>query len=170
MMTAQSKHETDQGFRLTGKKVLFILIAFFSVIAAVNGVMAYVAINTFSGLQTQRPYETGVKFNDAIAQARLQDNQHWKVDTHVERASNGAVNLTIALADRQGAAIADSELNVKLVSPVDSRRDARFVLTADGPGRYHGAAEATAGQWDLVIEAKRSQDAVFRSVSRVTLR
>ena len=76
---------------------------------------------------------------------------------------------TIALADQQGTAIVDQKLSVQLVSPVDSRNDAVFVLVADGPGRYRGVTQAGAGQWDLVIEAKRSEDAVFRSVSRVSL-
>ena len=58
---------------------------------------------------------------------------------------------------------------MQLVSPVDSRNDAAFALVSDGPGRYRGVTQAGAGQWDLVIEAKRSEDAVFRSVSRVSL-
>jgi nitrogen fixation protein FixH len=161
--------DTSSGFRLTGRMVLLILIGFFSVIVAVNGVMAYVAVNTFSGMQTQRPYEAGLKFNHAIAKARVQQEQHWVVDTHVERAKSGEVSLSIALADQQGKAISDSQLDVQLVSPVDSRYDATFALQGDGAGRYRGLAQAPAGQWDLVIIAKRSDEAVFRSVSRVTL-
>jgi nitrogen fixation protein FixH len=164
-MTAQS----GDGFRLTGKKVLAILVGFFSVIITVNMVMAYVAVTTFSGMQTQRPYEAGLKFNHAIAKAKMQQEQHWSVDTHVERAGDGKVSLTIALADQQGAAIVDQHLSVQLVSPVVSCNDAVFALVADGPGRYRGVTQAGAGQWDLVIEAKRSEDAVFRSVSRVSL-
>ena len=164
-MTAQS----GDGFRLTGKKVLAILVGFFSVIITVNMVMAYVAVTTFSGMQTQRPYEAGLKFNHAIAKAKVQQEQHWSVDTHIERAGDGKVRLTFALADQQGAAIVDQHLSVHLVSPVDSRNDAVFALVADGPGRYRGVTQAGAGQWDLVIEAKRSEDAVFRSVSRVSL-
>ena len=167
-MTAQ--HEGSAGgFTLTGKKVLAILVGFFSVIIAVNLVMAYAAVSTFSGMQTQRPYEAGLKFNEAISQARVQDDQHWKVDTHLERAKDGQVTLSIALADRQGAAIVAQSVSVQLVSPVDSRNDAAFALVSDGPGRYRGVTQAGAGQWDLVIEAKRSEDAVFRSVSRVSL-
>ncbi len=167
-MTAQHDGTTG-GFRLTGKKVLAILVGFFSVIIAVNMVMAYVAVTTFSGMQIQRPYEAGLKFNHAISKARVQQEQHWKVDTHLERAKDGQVTLTITLADQQGAAIVDQQVSVQLVSPVDSRNDAAFALMPDGPGRYRGVTQAAAGQWDLVIEAKRAEDAVFRSVSRVSL-
>lgn len=168
-MTAHQGESSVSGFKLTGKKVLVILAGFFSVIIGVNMVMAYVAVTTFSGMQTQRPYEAGLKFNHAIAKARVQQEQHWKVDTHLERAKDGQVTLTIALADQQGAAIVDQQLRVELLSPVDSRNDAVFALTPDGPGRYRGVAQAAAGQWDLVIESRRSEDAVFRSVSRVSL-
>ena len=165
-----AEHESSaSGFRLTGKKVLAILVGFFSVIIAVNMVMAYVAVSTFSGMQTQRPYEAGLKFNHAISQARVQQEQNWKVDTHVERAKDGQVTLVIVFADQQEGAIVAQSVTVQLVSPVDSRNDASFTLTADGPGRYRGLAQAAAGQWDLVIEAKRTDDAVFRSVSRVSL-
>jgi nitrogen fixation protein FixH len=165
-----AQHEGSAGgFRLTGKKVLAILVGFFSVIIAVNMVMAYVAVTTFSGMQTQRPYEAGLKFNHAISQARVQQEQHWKVDTHIERTKDGQVTLSMAVADQQGTAIVIQSVSVQLVSPVDSRNDAAFALVAEGPGRYRGLAQAAAGQWDLVIEAKRTDDAVFRSVSRVSL-
>ena len=144
-------------------------MGFFSVIIAVNLVMAYAAVSTFSGMQTQRPYEAGMKFNEAISQARVQDDQHWKVDTHLERAKDGQVTLSMAVADQQGMAIVVQSVSVQLVSPVDSRNDAVFALVAEGPGLYRGLAQAAAGQWDLVIEAKRTDNAVFRSVSRVSL-
>lgn len=168
-MTAHQGEQSAPGFRLTGKKVLAILVGFFSVVVGVNMLMAYVAVTTFSGMQTQRPYEAGLKFNHAISKARVQQEQHWSVDTHLERAKDGHVTLTIALADQQGVAIVGQQLKVELVSPVDSRNDAPFTLSPDGPGRYRGVTRAAAGQWDLVIESRRSEDAVFRSVSRVSL-
>ena len=169
-MQADHSQPSPSGFRLTGRMVLLILLAFFGVVVSVNVFMAYVAINTFSGLQSQRPSETGLDFNRTLKNAGLQQEQHWQVSSHYERMADGRVSLKLSLRDKNGQPVDGTATKVSLLSPVNAMRDVVFDLTPQGAGDFTGTAVADAGQWDLVIEVKQGHAEVFRSVSRVSLR
>jgi nitrogen fixation protein FixH len=121
-------------------------------------------------LQTQRPYETGLKFNHSIKSAQIQQEQHWQVSSRYERLPDGRVNLSLSLRDNQGKAVDDVQSKVTLVSPVTAANDVRFDLVSQGAGDFGGTAKVDAGQWDLVIEIVKDKQEVFRSVSRISLR
>ena len=169
-MQADHSQQPQTGFRLTGRMVLLILIAFFGIVVGVNVFMAYVAVNTFSGMQSQRPYETGLDFNRTLKSAHVQQEQHWQVTSHYERAADGHVSLKLSLRDGQGKPVEGTATKVSLLSPVNALKDVVFDLVPQGVGEFTGTASADAGQWDLVIEVKKENTEVFRSVSRVSLR
>ena len=89
----------SNNFRLTGSNVLVTIIAFFSIVFAANGIMAYLAVESFSGVQSEKPYENGLAFNRDIERARAQDAQGWRVDEAIIRKESGDVLLTIRIAD-----------------------------------------------------------------------
>jgi len=45
-----------------------------------------------------------------------------------------------------------------------------ILLDETQPGQFRGAATATAGQWDLVIELSRDGVRLFRSKNRIALK
>ncbi len=157
------------GFRLTGWKVLAILVLFFGTIMSVNFLMAYLAIHTFSGMQTEKPYETGLAFNHAIADAQAQDARGWSVSATLDRAADGAVVVKATLLDGAKAPLSGYVVTAMLRSPIDAKRDHAITLSEDGKGIYHGESTAEAGQWDLEIVAALSEKPLFRSVNRVIL-
>ena len=61
---------TATGFTLKGRHVLAMLLLFFGTVFGVNFYMARVAIQTFSGLEAEKPYQSGLKYNEVIAAAR----------------------------------------------------------------------------------------------------
>ncbi|MEZ5776152.1 MAG: FixH family protein [Hyphomicrobiaceae bacterium] len=63
---------------LTGRHVLMMLIAFFGVIFAVNGVFLYAAISTFDGTDTSSAYQKGIDYNTTIAESEEQARRGWK--------------------------------------------------------------------------------------------
>ena len=169
-MNIDQSQPVATGFRLTGRMVLLILVSFFAVVVSVNLFMAYVAVNTFSGMQTQRPYESGLNFNRDIKSAQVQQEEHWQVSSHHERLVDGRVALSLSLRDAQGQPLEGVKSKVTLVSPVNAANDVTFDLVAKGAGDLSGTAKADAGQWDLVIEITKEGKEVFRSVSRISLR
>jgi len=55
------------GRPLNGWKVLAMFVGFFLVVGAVDGLMIYKALGTFSGEVTPHPYERGLAYNKEIA-------------------------------------------------------------------------------------------------------
>ena len=158
-----------QSFRLTGGMVLAILLGFFASVFGANFLMAYFAIHTFSGMQTERPYESGLAFNRAIADAQAQEARGWSVSASVDRATDGTVAVKASLLDAAKAPLSGYVVTATLRSPIDAKRDHALSLRDDGKGAYSGQANAEAGQWDLEIVAALNEKPLFRSVNRVIL-
>lgn len=154
---------------VTGWTVLAAMIAFFTVVIAVNLVMVRFAFTTFGGLEVESSYKAGLAFSREAADARAQDARSWKVDARILLRVEGAL-VEIAALDSAARPLAGFEVSAMLVHPTDRRRDQIVSLREDFPGIYRGIAGGHAGQWDLVIEIAKGRARLFRSKSRVQLR
>lgn len=154
---------------ITGKHVLFSLLAFFAVVFGVNGVLVKAATSTFGGVETTSSYKVGLKFNHEIAAAGRQDALHWKVEGKLSRDKAGEAVLDISARDEKGTALPGLTAKASLAHPADARRDHDVPLNRIGAGTFHGVAQAQKGQWELIVDLYRGDDRVFRSRSRVTL-
>lgn len=163
-MTAQA-HKRP----LTGTRVLIGFVAFFAVVASVNAVMLRAATSTFGGVEVDSAYRVGLSFNKEIAAAASQDARHWHVDAALTRGADAA-RIAVTLRDAAGMPPAALDLSARLIHPADARRDRRVALRQTAPGEFRGETDAAPGQWDLLIEAARSGEVLFRSRSRLTLR
>lgn len=159
----------DTGFVLTGRWVLFYLVLFFGTIFGVNFYMARAAITTFSGLEADKPYQEGVKYDDEIAASRAQDKLGWTVDVKVRKAAEGTSSIEIRQADKAGTPTAGLAFNAKFIHPADRRRDLPVALVKIEPGVYRGEVPANAGRWDLLVEGSNASQILFRSQSRLDL-
>ena len=154
---------------LTGRTVLFSLIAFFGVVAAVNAIMVTAAVKTFGGVETESSYKAGLAFAREIAAAGAQDARHWRVRANVVRAGAEA-KIEILANDAGDQPLRDIVALVRLAHPTDRRLDQTVEMTAEGAGHFRGTAAFAAGQWDLVIDLDRGGERMFRSRNRVILR
>ncbi len=155
---------------LTGRMVLFCLLAFFGVVFAVNGVMIEAALSTFSGLETESAYQAGRKFEQEVALAKEQDGQRWRVNAKLAATADGSERVDIEARDAAGHLLTGLEAAAVFERPTDRRLDRAVAISQDSPGRFHGSATVAAGQWDLIIDLMRQGDRVFRSRNRVILR
>jgi nitrogen fixation protein FixH len=133
---------------------------------AVNFYMARAAITTFSGLEADKPYQEGLKYNDVIAAAREQAQRNWKVDVTVEAQNDGIV-LLVTQRDGAGVVTQGLSINATFMHPADRRRDVAVTLTSEGNGLYRASAPVAAGRWDVQIDALKDGALLFRSVNRV---
>lgn len=154
---------------LSGRTVLFSLIAFFLVVAGVNGIMITAAVKTFGGVETESSYRAGLAFAREIAAANAQELRHWQVRANIVRSGDDA-RLDIVARDAGDRPLGDVVALVRLAHPTDRRLDQTVEMTADGAGRFRGAATYVAGQWDLVIDLDRGGERMFRSRNRVILK
>jgi nitrogen fixation protein FixH len=157
-------------WQITGRMVLFGLFGFFGIVFAVNGVMIHAALSTFSGLDTESSYQAGRKFEREVALAKQQDEQHWRVSAKLTPTADGSERVDIEARDAAGQLLTGLEATAVFERPTDRRLDRTVDVKMDSPGRFHGNAELSSGQWDLVIELSRQDERAFRSINRVVLR
>ena len=171
-MPAHFSHDrTDrQPKEVTGRMVLICLVAFFAVVAGVNFVLVKAAISTFSGLETESSYRAGLAFGQEIAGAQAQEARHWRVEVRVLPAQDGTTIVEMSMQDAAGQPLTGLDAIVRLAHPTDRRFDYAFVMRADAPGHFRGAASSVMGEWDLVIELSRGEERLFRSKNRISVR
>lgn len=134
---------------LTGRKVLLILIAFFGVIFAVNGVFLYVALDSHPGLTTDDAYREGMRFNDEIARADAQKALGWKTGVSYREGVFAA-----DVRDRNGDAVPLLQATAYFSRPVHSDADRRVELKPGKQGRYAAPVSLDPGAWRVTVELK----------------
>ena len=165
-----AQQQSKEGFRLTGPRVLMMLVAFFVTVAAVNAVMIHYALSTFRGEVTPHPYEEGLAYNADIQEARAQAARGWKVAGDVVRDAKGQAQIAVSALDATGAPIDGLSVSARLAAPADMKRDRSTTLEDAGRGLYRGAVAIDAGVWDFELAAARDGKTLFQSRNRITLK
>ncbi len=136
---------------MTGeRKSLWIpwtIVAGFGVVTAVNGVMIWFALTTFTGLDREEPYLRGIGYNDVLAEARDQAATGWAaaVDAAPDR-------LAVEVADAGAGPLRGAAVYARIKRPVDAHLDFETDLAAVGGGRYVAFVDWPAkGQWDVLV-------------------
>ncbi len=171
-MTMTADHNSPRKPRqVTGRMVLFSLIAFFGVVASVNGVMVYVALDTFPGLEVDSSYKVSQRYNKQIAKAKAQAALNWNVDAAIERNGDGTAHIRVLAQDKSGAPITGEIVTVKLHRPTITAADQNLVLSERSSGEYvANAAGIGAGNWNVTVEIADRADKtlpVFRSKNKI---
>lgn len=156
-------------FELTGGMVAAMLVLFFGVIVSVNATILTVALRTMPGVETKSAYETSQHFNEEIARQNERNARGWKAAATVARQGEGAA-LGVTLADRIGQPLSGFAATARLRHPATSARDHMIVLNERQPGLYEADVDRIeAGSWILELQARRGEELVFVSRSRIIL-
>jgi nitrogen fixation protein FixH len=166
-----SKNVTPQsaGFVLTGRLVLLYLVLFFGTVFGVNFYMARQAIMTFSGLEDDKPYQEGLRYDTQIAAAREQDKRGWRVDVAVRPIVAGRSTIEVRQADAAGLVTTGVMFDARFIHPSDRSRDHKVDLVKVEPGLYRGDLAIEPGGWDLVLAGHKDGEVLFRSQNRMDL-
>lgn len=124
--------KTDTKQDTGGQRVFVYFAMFFGLIIVTNSIFVYFALNTHSGVVTEKPYEKGLAFNDVLAMAEAQPNATQSVVYE-----DGV--LRSILRDETGVAVAGASVTVSMVRPVKDGYDHNISLIDQG----HGVYEAT---------------------------
>jgi nitrogen fixation protein FixH len=155
---------------LTGRKVLFMLLAFFGVVFGVNFLMMKLAIDTLPGTEVDSAYSASLAYENEIAAAHDQNARNWKVDARVQRSADGGATLQVEARDDSGKPMSGLTFQGRFERPTDRRADQAVALAETGIGIYRGSApQIAAGQWDLVLEGDAAGRRMFLSKNRVLL-
>ncbi len=166
---AKSSGQEMTGKELTGRKVLLILLAFFGVVFAANGIMARYAVQTFRGLANDSAYSEGLAYDKDIKAAHDQDALGWKVNGALTRLAPGHSRIVVTQLDRDQKPSENISVNVLFEHPVDRVRDKTLALTMEKPGVYSGEIEIERGQWGLELQLTQNGQPIFHSQNRVQI-
>lgn len=139
-------------------------IAGFAVVIAVNGIMMWQAITSFSGLYSDHARDHGVTYNRVIAEQKARDGLGWKVATSWQPESQ---RLGLSLANADGSPLAGARVSVELVRPAEKRAPIDVDLTNLGDGRFGARIDLPMrGSWDLdiAVESNGQHYAVTKRV------
>jgi nitrogen fixation protein FixH len=111
-------------------------------VVVVNGIMAYYAVSTFTGVTVTRSYERGRGYEQVLAEAARQDALGWKADVTL-----GGGLLAVSAADRDGRPL-PGRIEGVLLRPLEGL-ELPLDFTARGTGRWVAeAAPPQRGQWE----------------------
>src|SRR5512139_961206 len=134
----------------------WLFVAGFAVVIAVNAIMIWFAVGSFSGLYTPAPRERGLHYNEIVAEQKARDALGWRVGA-AWRAEVG--RLEISVADAAGQPLAGARITAELIRPVEKRPPVAVELAAIESGRFAGFVNLPErGNWDLDIVVERGGD------------
>lgn len=140
--------------RLTGRTVLAILVGFFAVVLAVNGVLLYTALASWTGIGVDNAYQRGLAYNRLLAEEDDQARLGWTVQLVFTQSGAGQGRLDIALADRAGNPLDRAAVHAAFVRPTREGYDFGADLPAVGSGHYAADVRVPlAGQWEIRVQA-----------------
>ncbi|MGI9403981.1 MAG: FixH family protein [Hyphomicrobium sp.] len=154
MSRASARNQAGGRRTISGRHVLFGLIAFFAIVLVADGYMIYKAVSTFGGLETEDAYRKGLAYNDRIAVANAQAKRGWRDQLNYLPQSK---RLRIALLDREGAGVSGLDITASLGRPATNRFDREFSFVQTGPGIYEAEIPAIeSGWWTVGVQARRT--------------
>lgn len=138
---------------ITGPRFLAFMVCAFGLIMGMNFFMAYQALHTFPGLETENGYVASQNFNrDRAAQLAL----HWQVKLRYERG-----NLIVAFDGDKGNTPDVNSIDVLVGRPTEARDDKRPTFTRSG-NVFSAPVALHPGRWMVVVQAKAGDGTAFR--------
>src|SRR5512143_2025915 len=121
-----------------------------------------VGTRSFEGIVVDKPYETGLAWDEAERQrAKL----GWKVAVEGTRFRTGENELTIDAADKNGQRLANAAVTVMVSRPSTRDFDKTYAAVRQQNGRYRASvAFPLYGAWDITIDVSRDGErGVYRN-------
>ena len=145
----------------------WLFVAFFGVVFIANGALIAVALESFTGLSTERAYEKGLAYNRTLAEAAAQEKLGWVLDADATALKRGAGRLAVSLRGSDGAALTGARVEARFIRPTVSGVDAETRLRETAAGFYEAEPGLPlAGQWDMVVIASHD-GASYQTTRRI---
>lgn len=125
--------------QFTGWHFTAIMVGGFSIVVAVNLLMASQAVSSFGGVVVENSYVASQKYNTWLEQARAEDQLGWNAT--VTRDGSG-----LLLVETEGAP-ADATAQVELRHPLGREEVIEWQLVPQGDGRFLSADRLPEGRW-----------------------
>jgi len=148
----------------TGTHMVMLVGAFFGTIISVNLLLAYFAVDTWTGLVVKNSYVASQHFNEQLADGRRMKDLGWSGKVGVNDGK-----LQFRLSQHDSTALVGAEVTAKLMRPTHESEDHTVTLKEHAPGLYQVMVKLAPGAWDVDVNAKDVQNRKFRNIYRVTI-
>ena len=128
----------------------YYFVAFFLVVLIANLILIYIALSSWTGLETKNHYVKGLKYNEALEGAAAQEKLGWstRISLDLERGLEGTVSVTVT--DKNGNTLSGATVLLKVIRPTHHGYDQDLILAEYAPGRYQTQVVfPLSGNWDL---------------------
>ncbi|MBT4890650.1 MAG: FixH family protein [Rhodospirillales bacterium] len=142
---------------ITGKTVLYGMIAFFGVIIAVNSVFMYLALDTWPELVSKQSYQDGLKYNETLDAAEVQKLRGWSSTLTFDGNT-----FRVFMIDKTEAPLEGLTVIATVRRPVNDAANISLIMNeeSDTSGYYSSDVSLPLdGRWYIVIEVMQN-DAV----------
>jgi nitrogen fixation protein FixH len=154
--------------RPPGSWIPWLFVGFFLVVVAVNGTTIWIALTSWTGLATNRPYDRGLTYNRNLDAAARAAALGWQ-PALAARTDGDAGEVELLLTDAGGQPVTGAEVAVRFERPTSEGLDFSVELAAADPGAYRGRFVLPAeGVWNLHATIRRGED-LFVHDQRVVL-
>ncbi|MFW0777891.1 MAG: FixH family protein [Rickettsiales bacterium] len=138
---------SDVAKRPSDKWIPWYFVAFFVVLAILDGIFVTIAFSTHRGVVTEHAYQKGLHYNQTIKAAEKQTTLGWESDIAYD-----APRISIALKDAKGHPITNAETIAYFKRPNQSGDDFSVALKEQHKGMYgEDVSFPLKGQWDVRI-------------------
>ncbi len=136
--------------KFTGRHMLFIMLAFFGTVIAVNITMALLATGSWTGLVVKNSFVASQEFNAQQAGQQTAEAIGWQLAAEID-----AGHLIVRLRDTAQRPLSDMDVTIRAGRPVHEGGDQPLPIVAAGQGVYRSVDPLPAGQWNLTIDLAR---------------
>ncbi|MET3591768.1 nitrogen fixation protein FixH [Mesorhizobium shonense] len=154
--------KTEQPREFTGRHMLLIISAFFSVVVSVNALMATLASTSWTGLIVENAYVASQQFNKNADEGRAQAALGWKSQLTIV---GGEVRYS--LADAAGKPVALHGVKVLFRHPAYEAEDYSITLALASGHEYAARHTPRNGVWIAEVDADAGLAKPYREVRRV---
>lgn len=142
---------TEQTEPKKRSRIPLIFFAFFGVVLFANIILIYIALSSWTGLETKNHYLKGLDYNETLADIEAQDALGWVVVTALSPADGvGHFAVELEAKDNAGTPVEGATVSIRFERPTHHGVDVVAELIETAPGRYTGEVTlAKPGQWNL---------------------
>lgn len=167
MTSPSSSLSTKPVKKFTGKKALLWLVGFFLVVFIVNGLMAYFALGTWGGLETDDAYRKGIHYNEQIAAAEAQQKSGWKIKLSHSPAALQGDRIDVAVT-RPDEDLPPARLTAHITRAVTNVHDQEIILSKSADNIYTAPVTLPEpGQWTVTILVTRPEGPIYRHRQKI---
>lgn len=137
----------DKSIQQANKRIPRYFIAFFVILAIVDGIFVTVATSTHRGVVTEQSYKKGLAYNKTVAAAESQEALGWNSHIHYDEDT-----IRFSLTDHLGNSIQDAQVRAHILRPTQDGYDFSILLTEKQAGHYSNNIQfPMKGQWDIKV-------------------